>query len=123
MSEENNPEVILNKYKNMTAECQNLTAKISELNMSREEHKLVVETLSTLNDDRKAFRLVGGVLVERTVGEILPIVSQNYEGIKQLIETLDDNLKKKDLETKNYKSQYGIMTQAEREAKMRGIAS
>ncbi|RYH07106.1 hypothetical protein EON65_42095 [archaeon] len=49
--------------------------------MDRDEHKLVVETMSKLEAERKAFRLVGGVLVERTVGEVLPAVSQNYEGV------------------------------------------
>lgn len=49
--------------------------------MERDEHKLVVETLSKLNDDRKAFRMVGGVLVERTVGDVLPAVSQNFDGV------------------------------------------
>lgn len=50
--------------------------------MERDEHKLVVDTLSKLESERKAFRLVGGILVERTVGEVLPIVNQNYEGVR-----------------------------------------
>lgn len=50
--------------------------------MERDEHKLVVDTLSKLESERKAFRLVGGVLVERTVGDVLPAVSQNYEGVR-----------------------------------------
>lgn len=37
--------------------------------------------MSKLEGDRKAFRLIGGVLVERTVGEVLPAVQQNYEGV------------------------------------------
>jgi hypothetical protein len=55
-----------------------------QLTLERDEHKLVVETMSKLESERKAFRLVGGVLVERTVGEILPAVSQNYEGVSCL---------------------------------------
>jgi prefoldin subunit 2 len=49
--------------------------------MERDEHKLVVETLSKLEDERKAFRLIGGILVERTVGEVLPAVTQNFDGV------------------------------------------
>ena len=41
----------------------------------------MVDTMSKLENDRKAFRMIGGVLVERTVGEILPAVQQNYEGV------------------------------------------
>ncbi len=56
-----------------------------QLTLERDEHKLVVDTLSKLESERKAFRLVGGVLVERTVGDVLPAVSQNYEGVKLLL--------------------------------------
>jgi prefoldin subunit 2 len=79
--EENDPNVILSNYKAMTTECQNILSKITELNSERDEHKLVVETLSKLEPDRKAFRLIGGVLVERTVSEVLPAVSQNFERV------------------------------------------
>lgn len=69
----------------MTAECQQFVTKIQELNSDREEHRLVVDTLSKLEPERKAFRLIGGVLVERTVAEILPIVNQNYEGVSCVV--------------------------------------
>jgi prefoldin subunit 2 len=61
--DEQNPEEIIAKYKAMNAECQQLAAKISELNLDKDEHRLVSDTLSKLEPERKAFRLVGGVLV------------------------------------------------------------
>jgi prefoldin subunit 2 len=78
---ENNPEDILNRFKQMNAECQQLAAKIQELTLEKDEHRLVVETLSKLESERKAFRLVGGILVERSVGEVLPTVTRNAEGV------------------------------------------
>jgi prefoldin subunit 2 len=65
----------------MTSEIQQIASKVSELNLERDEHRLVFDTLSKLEPDRKAFRLIGGVLVERTVEEVLPSVTQNYEGV------------------------------------------
>lgn len=56
---------------------------LSQLTMERDEHKLVVEQLSKLEPERKAFRLIGGVLVEKTVGESLPQVDQNYNGVSR----------------------------------------
>lgn len=79
---EDNSQNILNAYKAMTSECQTIASKITELSSERDEHKLVVDTLTKLESGRKAFRLVGGVLVERTVGEVLPAVSQNFEGVR-----------------------------------------
>lgn len=38
---------------------------------------LVIETLKDVDPSRKCFRLVGGVLVERTVKEVLPALETN----------------------------------------------
>ena len=46
---------------------------------------MVVDTLTPLEVTRRAYRLVGGVLVERTVGEVLPTVKANQESIKQVL--------------------------------------
>ena len=43
--------------------------------------RLVEETLKPLDPDRRAYRLVGGVLVERTVKEVLPSVANNRENV------------------------------------------
>uniref|UniRef100_A0A7S2EK20 Prefoldin subunit 2 n=1 Tax=Ditylum brightwellii TaxID=49249 RepID=A0A7S2EK20_9STRA len=72
---------VLVKYKELTAECSNLVNKITELEQDRNEHKLVEETLKPLDPNRRAFRLVGGVLVERTVGEVLPSVASNRSNV------------------------------------------
>lgn len=49
---------------------------------------MVVDTLEPMDSSRRAYRLVGGVLVERTVGEVLPTVRANQEGIKQVLQQL-----------------------------------
>lgn len=43
---------------------------------------LVEETLVPLDPNRKAFRLIGGILVERTVGDVLPSVASNRENVR-----------------------------------------
>ena len=42
---------------------------------------LVIEALKEVDGDRKCFRLVGGVLVERTVKEVLPALQMNHEQV------------------------------------------
>ena len=44
----------------------------------------VQETLQGVDAGRKAYRLVGDVLVERSVGEVLPAVSTNLEQVGPL---------------------------------------
>lgn len=71
------------QYRDLLSECQNLHAKISELEMDRAEHALVEETLKPLEPDRRAYRLVGECLVERTVKEVLPSVVTNRENVSE----------------------------------------
>ena len=82
VEEDTNPEVIIAKYKQLMSECQQYATKMNELSFDKDEHRLVLEKLQTLEPERKAFRLVGGVLVERTVGEVLPFVSENHNKVK-----------------------------------------
>lgn len=53
----------------MTNEARVLSQKVQELMADQREHALVLETLAPLDKSRKAWRKVGGVLVERTVGQ------------------------------------------------------
>ena len=42
---------------------------------------MVIDTLKDLDPERKCFRLVGGVLVERTVKEVAPALRSSSEGV------------------------------------------
>jgi prefoldin subunit 2 len=50
--------------------------------MEKEEHQLVLDTLSPLGQNRTCFRLMGGVLVERTIEQVAPMVESNLQGVK-----------------------------------------
>jgi len=117
-----NPELIIQTYKDMNNEVQRLTQKINELTMEKDEHRLVIDTLKELEGDRKTFRMIGGVLVERTVSEVLPSVQENHDGIEGLIKAVEHTLKEKHEARAKYKAEHGIMTQEEREAKQRAAA-
>lgn len=75
------PAAEMQKYRELIGESQKLTAKISELEMDRNEHRLVEETLGPLDGNRRAYRLVGEVLVQRSVKEVLPSVIANRENV------------------------------------------
>jgi len=47
--------------------------------------RLVIEALKEVDGDRKCFRMVGGVLVERTVRDVLPAMLNNYEQVEFFI--------------------------------------
>ncbi len=59
------------------------------------EHGRVLATLNGVEESRKAFRLIGGVLVERTVGEVKPAVEANKSKIDEVVATLEAELAEK----------------------------
>jgi chaperonin cofactor prefoldin len=69
------------RYRKLMAECQQLQTKVAELESDKTEHQLVEETLKPLDGARRAYRLVGDVLVERTVAEVLPSITKNKENV------------------------------------------
>lgn len=81
------------QYNNYKATLQNLAAKIGDLETESDEHKLVIESLADLPRERKCFRMVGGVLTERTVGDVVPLLNTNLDGLKTVMETLLNNYK------------------------------
>ncbi|GAA5977947.1 hypothetical protein JCM21900_003132 [Sporobolomyces salmonicolor] len=86
-------------YRTRSNELQALVGKITELEREAEEHGLVLETLKdacATEPDRKCFRLVGGVLVERTVKDVLPQLESQFEQLKNVLETLTNEYKKKE---------------------------
>ena len=44
--------------------------------------RTVIDAISKLDGSRKCFRLIGGVLVERTIADVLPAVQKNLEGVR-----------------------------------------
>ncbi|CAJ0915530.1 17858_t:CDS:2, partial [Entrophospora sp. SA101] len=86
------------QFNALKSELQNIAQKLGELESESEEHKAVIDTLAPLSGDRKCFRLVGGVLAERTVKDVLPALQTNYDMIQGVIDQLVKNYKKKEEE-------------------------
>lgn len=66
-------------------------------------HRLVLETLTPLPSDRKCFRTINGVLVERTVGDVLPTLQSNSENMNKALEQLAKQYKSKQDEMEKWK--------------------
>ncbi|KAF8307594.1 Prefoldin beta-like protein [Clavulina sp. PMI_390] len=96
------------------SDLQTLAQKIGEIEGEADEHELVLSTLNEMlakEPDRKCFRLIGGVLVERTVKDVVPALNTNRDGIRQLLSQLVNQYKSKETEfqtfTKDYKIKLG----------------
>lgn len=58
-----------------------LINKISELEQEAKEHQLVLEAFKAVEPSRKCFRMIGGILVERTVEDIKPSLEENLVNV------------------------------------------
>merc|ERR1711916_264595 len=56
------------------------------------DHTLVAKALKDMDESRRCYRLVGQVMVERTVGQVLPAVNHQKSGIADIIEKLGQKL-------------------------------
>lgn len=65
--------------------------------------RLVLETLSPLPEDRKCFRMINGVLVERTVKDVLPALETNSVGLKKVLDGLVKQYKRQQEEMEKWK--------------------
>ena len=77
------------KYRELVSECNQLMNKLSDLESDRNEHVLVEDTLKPMEGGRRAYRLVGDVLVERTVAEVLPSITKNKENVSGKCDFVD----------------------------------
>lgn len=68
----------------------------------------MIDTLKTVDENRKCFRLIGGVLTEQTVKETLPNLVQNKDQLEKLIENGKEQLTKKGLEINKFKEEHNI---------------
>lgn len=78
---------------------------------------MVIETLKNVNEDRKCFRMVGGVLTERKVKDVLPVLVTNKEKLTELIGKLNEQLAKKGEEINEYKEKHNIRIRGQEDLK------
>ena len=59
--------------------------------------------MEPLSDDRKCFRMINGVLVERTVKDVKPALQTNADGLKKVLEDLVKQYKTKQDDLEKWK--------------------
>ncbi|KAK4237147.1 putative prefoldin subunit 2 [Achaetomium macrosporum] len=96
------------QYTTFKNTLQQLAQKIGDVEQEAEEHKLVLETLEPLPGDRKCFRMINGVLVERTVKDVVPALRTNAEGLKKVLDDLVKQYKTKQDELEKWKKKNNV---------------
>ncbi|CEH18794.1 Molecular chaperone Prefoldin, subunit 2 [Ceraceosorus bombacis] len=100
---------VAQRFQSLRSEMTSIATKISEIEGETEEHRAVIETLkqtAATAPDRKCFRLIGGVLVERKVAEVVPTLEANVASLRQVLEALLQQYKGKEEESQALQKKY-----------------
>ncbi|PVD26923.1 hypothetical protein C0Q70_12071 [Pomacea canaliculata] len=106
-------EQIIAGFQELRQQQRVVASRIAEVEMDMKEHELVIETLKEVAPERRCFRMVGGVLVERTVGDVLPALSTNKEQMAKFVENMTKQLEAKGKEINAYREEHNIRIRGE----------
>ncbi|CAK4023463.1 prefoldin subunit 2 [Lecanosticta acicola] len=96
------------QYSNYKDTLQAIAQKIGDVEQETEEHKLVLDTLTPLSGDRKCFRMINGILTERTVKDVLPTLQTNADGLKKVLQDLVKQYQSKQTEMEQWKKKNNV---------------
>lgn len=108
-------EHIIGGFNQLRQEQRALASKLSELEMELNEHTLVVGALKEVDPERRCYRMIGGVLVERQVKDVLPAVEGNKTQLSDLIERLRTQVINKGKELNEYREKHNIRVRGEQD--------
>ena len=80
--------------------------KALELEQELVEHNLVFETISKLSDDRRCFRKIGGVLVEKTVPKVKKDLQVEISNLKQTVDIVYKTMKQQEDKINQFEKEY-----------------
>ncbi|WAR04649.1 PFD2-like protein [Mya arenaria] len=106
-------EQVIAGFQDLRVQQRNIANKVAEVEMDMKEHELVIETLKEVDESRKCFRLVGGVLVERTVKDVLPALVNNKEQMEKMVDSMKGSLVTKGEEINKYRETHNLKIKGE----------
>ena len=80
--------------------------KLMEIEDEKKENELVLESIAKLEDTRKCWRLINGVLMEKTKVEVVPEMRVVINNLNAVIKQITDTLVSVRQEIKNLEAAY-----------------
>lgn len=94
-------------YEKMVNERTRIFGKLEDLMQDEVEHNLVLEELMKLDPNRRCFRMVGAVLVERNVKEVTVALTDHRNRVQSLIKELKKQVELKQEEIVKFTNEVG----------------
>mmetsp|Transcript_382 Transcript_382/g.786 ORF Transcript_382/g.786 Transcript_382/m.786 type:complete len:157 (+) Transcript_382:155-625(+) len=101
-------QALLDQFQSMRNECNMMVQKMSSIESEIEDHQLVESILRNYPLSRRCYRSVGGILMERTVADVLPDIKNETHMLGKAFGDLSKNVKKKQEEMKDFQAEHSI---------------
>lgn len=89
MSTEEKDKIVREQISQLERKLRLLNNKISELTQDSKEHGLVLNAFEKVEPERRCFRVVGGVMVERNVKTVKPALEKEKAALDSAITELE----------------------------------
>ncbi|CAH2448437.1 Cochaperone prefoldin complex subunit [Komagataella phaffii CBS 7435] len=103
-----NQELFQKQYDEFQETLEALNNKIGQLQGDIEEHNIVLKTITTAPKDRKCFHMIGGVLIEKTAGEVEPTLKTNVTKMNDAVENLKNEIQNTHKQFEDWKKKTGV---------------
>ena len=100
----------------MRSAQQDLLRRLGDIEQNLSEHKLVLEALKKVEPTRRCHRLIGGVLIERTAGDLLPALQESYDVLLEAQKETTDLLEKRGKEMEDFMKEHKLTFLSREEA-------
>ena len=92
MSEQEIERATARKYQQLSSESQALVGRLMEVEDEKRENELVLEQISKLEDDRKCWRLINGIMFEKTKAQVVPELTAMIANLGQVQKQINQTL-------------------------------
>eukprot|EP00032_Breviata_anathema_P001071 JZ551523.1.p1 GENE.JZ551523.1~~JZ551523.1.p1 ORF type:complete len:116 (+),score=41.93 JZ551523.1:110-457(+) len=96
----------LKRYSELRQNVQTFSRKIVELEAELNEHNLLLDTIRPFNAERKCWRMISGILVEHTIGEVIPAIEQNRTGITMVVNDMKKQVEKQEKDIAEFEKKH-----------------
>merc|ERR1711981_97463 len=100
----------------LRSELRGLTVRLVEHTREEMEHNSVLSVLRIQPENKRAYRMIGDVLTESTVKEVIPSLEQRLAMNKEIANQYVARKKEKEAELRAFMQKYGIMSDTDRYA-------
>jgi prefoldin subunit 2 len=100
--------VLLDQLQGMRNECNAIAQKISSLEQERDDHDVVQAILGDFPPARRCYRSVGGILMERTVADVVPEIRSEWGKLSKALQELTNLAQEKHRAIEAFQTEHSI---------------